>query len=279
LKYACKSGTFSPALFLLQEPLNRLQEVPLDIAADAAIPQFDPVLHQVFLADQVFWVNNRPLNPETLSKLVQDNRDPEAVVGGQDVVNKLHSGVEYMGLILTIAQQRPLIPTTSPILSRSSKSVDFLGGVDRNPDIVGGGQNVTNKLRRGVQHVLSILTVPQQRPLNLRTSQIRSGLTTIQTPSSEFRMCLTSCTEELIESIQSQHVCNKGHSNLRTSPNSFSSPNPFRMTTTRTPSGGRNVVHKLRGIKGVVMGLFKTRAKQAALAHIPLNFPEQPGCL
>jgi hypothetical protein len=73
-----------------------LQEIPLDIAADAAVPQFDPVLHQVFLANQIFWVNNGPLDPETLPKLVQDNRDPEAVVGGQDVVNKLHRGVKRM---------------------------------------------------------------------------------------------------------------------------------------------------------------------------------------
>jgi hypothetical protein len=40
-----------------------------------------------------------------------------------------------------------------------------------------------------------------------------------------------------------------------------------------------NVINKLRCLRVVVMFLSKTGARQAASAHLPLNFPEQPGCL
>lgn len=48
---------------------------------------------------------------------------------------------------------------------------------------------------------------------------------------------------------------------------------------TDTMAAARNVVNKAAGFKGVVMGLSKTGARRAASTHVPLNFPEQAGCL
>mmetsp|Transcript_16883 Transcript_16883/g.40250 ORF Transcript_16883/g.40250 Transcript_16883/m.40250 type:complete len:331 (+) Transcript_16883:344-1336(+) len=73
---------------LAHQRLERLHEVVLDAAAEAAVAELDPLLHHRLRLPGLRLLHQRALDPDLGAELVHDDRDPVAVRCGEYVVDQ-----------------------------------------------------------------------------------------------------------------------------------------------------------------------------------------------